>query len=286
MLDISGAFNYEKSRFYAEKLDSGYPFLNCSVIGRTYSGKAIFSFSLGNGGNSVVIAGGTGGKSAQTSLILYKFTENICESILLGKEISGVDFSVLIKKFGITVVPCLNPDSAEIAFSGYRALKNECIPEKYFDREIWNANSAGVDIDLNFDSDWRKEKMLSLEKDILFACGEGYPGNARESEPETRAFVSLCRRHNFRSCLTLRTGKNRIFYRRRDRSPVSSAMMAKILASPGFFHVSEDEMPPCPSRWFADEFSKPAFLTQAEKTTDTPSLYGKLEETLVLMSVM
>lgn len=285
MLDISGAFNYEKSRLFAEKLDTGYPFLTCLAIGRTYLGRAIFSFSLGNVNNSVIITGGTGGKSAQTSLVLYKFTESICESVFCGKEVSGVDFSVLVRKFGITVIPCLNPDSCEIAFEGYNALKNECISKECFEKEKWNANSAGVDIDLNFDSDWRKEKMLSLEKNILFACGEGFPGNSKESEPEIRAFTSLCRRHNFRSCLTLRTGKNGIYYRRKGNSPASSAMMAKILASSGFSGVSEKEIPPCPSRWFSDKFSKPSFLIETEKE-DALSLYNKLEEALVLMSVM
>ena len=232
MLDISGTMCYDKSRYFAEKLDTAYPFLTCLVIGRSFSGKAVFSFSVGNKNNSVII---TGTKSAQTSLILYKFTENVCESELFGKELSGVDFSALVRKFGITVVPCLNPDFDETVLGNYGA------PES------------------------------------------GY--NSKESETPTRAFVSLCRRHNFRSCLTLGSGANSIYYRR-EHSPVSSLMMAKILASPGFFGVSEKEMPPCPSRWFADEFLKPSFLIETTEEKDTLSLYKKLEETLVLMSVM
>lgn len=284
MPDMCELFSFEKSKFYAEKLETKYPFLTCTILGRSYMGRGIFSFSLGCPSDSVVIVGGTGGKSSQTSLVLYRFLDKVCNSVYSGKEISGINFSALIKKFGITVVPCLNPDSAEIA-SGF-----ERIPEIFGDcAEIsdWNANSAGIDIDLNFSSDWRKEKMDSLEKNIIFSSHEGFPGNTKESEPETRAFVSLCRRRNFRSCLTLRNSDiNMIYYRRKDRQPPPSAMMAKILASSCCFSASVKEMPACPSRWFCDEFSKPAFLIETEKQDCAEAVYQRLEEALVLMSVM
>lgn len=284
MPDMCENFSFEKSKLYAEKLEIKYPFLTCTILGRSYLGRGIFSFNLGCPSNSVVIVGGTGGRSSQTSLVLYRFLDAVCDSVYLGQELSGISFSALTKKFGITVVPCLNPDSAEIA-SGFEKMPQafrECT-----DKSDWNANSAGVDIDLNFNSDWRKEKMDSLEKNIIFSSKEGYPGNTKESEPETRAFVSLCRRRNFRSCLTLKSSDlNTIYYRRKEKQPPASAMMAKILSSSCSFPSSEKEMPACPSRWFCDEFSKPSFLIEAENHSCAEALYQRLEEALVLMSVM
>lgn len=281
MLEISETFSFEDTKLYAEKLETKYPFLSCTIIGRSHCGRGIFSYSLGRSSDSVLIVGATGGKSAETALVLYRFIDRVCESVSTGSEISGISFSGLIKKYGITIIPCLNPDSAQL----YAGLEKIPFGEEK-DRGKWDANAFGVDINLNFDSDWRKEKMLSLEKNILFACAGGFPGNMKESEPETRAFTALCRRRNFRSCLTLQSSEGGLYYRRGDKSPVSSSLMAKILASSCGCGVSESEMPPCPSRWFIDEFSKPAFLLGVPGEDNENHLSAGLEETLVLMSVM
>lgn len=289
MLDISETFDFEKSRLYAEKLDVKYPFLTCTVIGRAYSGRGIFAFSFGNSSNAVVITGGTAGKYSQTSIILYRFINRVCRSILLGKELSGVNFSALTEKYGITVIPCLNPDSAEIAVRGIRGagrLSDTVKKMPCGDYSEWKANGAGVDINLNFDTDWRMLKIKSLENNVLFSSGEGFPGEMKESEPETRAFSSYCRMKGFRSCLTLSEGNNLVYYSKKNKSPVSSAMMAKILASSCFCHASDAEIPPSPSAWFVSEFSKPGFLLEAQRGETSAEAYERLEEALVLMSVM
>lgn len=268
MTEEPEVFSFAKSKIYAEKLERKYPFLSCTIIGRSYSGRGIFSFSVGNIKNSVVITGGTGAGSGQTSLALYRFIERICDSVYLGSEISGIDFSSLTRKFGVTIIPCLSPDSCEAEFN------------------LSGTNSAGVDINLNFDSDWHKEKILSLEKNILFAGEKGYPGISSESEPETRAFVSLCRRRCFRSCLSIINDDDKIYYVRSDKTHISSPMMAKILASSFQCEVMEEEMPPSPSRWFCDAFSKPSFLLMSKPCENSKALYEKLEEALVLTCVM
>ncbi len=230
MLDISGDFSFEKSKAYAEKLDVKYPFLTCSVIGRSCSGRGVFAFSAGSVTNSVVITATAEKPDAQTSLVLYKYIDSVCESVFTGREISGVNFASLIKKFGITVIPCLNPDTSE------------------------------------------KGNILSDFSD--------------ESSPEMRAFSSLCHRRHYRSCLTLRNGRDSVFCKRKELSLPTSQMMAKILSSSCLCPACESEMPPCPSRWFIDLFSKPAFLMNVRRASEAELLYKRLEESLVLMSVM
>lgn len=235
MLEISNTFSFEKYRLYAEKLDTKYPFLTCTVIGRAVSGRPIFAFSLGNRGDSVVITATADGKSNQTCLALCRFLDRICESVMLGGEVSSIRFSSLIKKYGITVIPCLNVD-----------------------------NISPTDAVASFNS------FLHIDS---------------ENTPEERAFISLCRKRHFRSCLTLRNAdEDGIFYLCENCNP-SSAMMAKILAS-SCCRLSENEMPVCPSRRFAKEFSLPAFLIEAESCENFETLFDKLEEALVLMSVM
>lgn len=229
MLDINNSFSFEKSKLFAEKLDIRYPFLDCLIIGRTSHGRGIFSFSVGSKTNSVLITGGYERPDFQTSPVLYKFIDSVCQSIDTEAKLSGIDFSALVRKFGITVIPSLCPD---------------CLCDK---------------------------------DELRFDCF---------GETEKRTFLSFCKRHHFRSCLTLKSGSGKIYYSSKSSSPAPSSLMAKILSSSCLYPVSEEEMRHSPSKLFSDAFSKPAFLIEARKGRDNEDLYKKLEETLVLMSLM
>lgn len=128
MLEISENFDFSISRLYAEKLERKYPFLQCTVIGRSESGHGIFAFSLGKNENRALILSG---EPSCACAALYRFIDKICESVLLSRELSGIDYSLLIKKFGLTVIPCLHPDSesrfgAPYEKSEERALISYC----------------------------------------------------------------------------------------------------------------------------------------------------------------
>lgn len=298
MLDFDSGFDFDISRVFAEKLETRYPFLSCEVIGRSYTGRGIFAFSIGNKLNQVLYVGGTHGCEYLTSMVLYKFIDTVCEKILFDEPLWSVNFSALTNKFGMAFIPCLNPDGTEIALKGISGAGNmRHITEKIpcDDYTKWNANAVGVDLNHNFDASWRKERLLEIENGIIAAAPRQFGGYSAESEPETRAVTTYCRRKKFRSLLSLHSQGEEILYKYENLESPKSAMMAKIMASCCGYTLKENEGLASHAGmkdWFITEFRKPAFTFEIGKGenplpfSDLDEIYSTLEETLALFALM
>ncbi|MDD6021435.1 MAG: M14 family zinc carboxypeptidase [Acutalibacteraceae bacterium] len=298
MLDFSGGFNYDISRLFVEKLTEKYDFLRSGVIGRTYTGRGIFSLSLGNELNSTLIIGGVHGCEWLTCLVIYKYIETLCRSVAEDGFVSSVRISALMNKFGVTFVPCLNPDGTEIAVRGLEGAGNmrhitEKIPCDDYSR--WNANSIGVDLNHNFDAEWKKERLLEIENGILSSAPRQFGGFSPESEPETRAVTELCRRKKFRTAAAFHSQGEEIYCAFNGKEPAKSQMMAKILAcSCGYKTVENSGLASYAGfkDWFISEFSKPAFTFEIGRgenplpLSDLERIYSSLEEAMTLLLLM
>ena len=71
-------FDYEQSKKMIEALAKEFPFLGVDVVGRTCLGRAIFSLTVGNRRNRVLLAGGFHGSEWLTCLVLFRFAEKLC----------------------------------------------------------------------------------------------------------------------------------------------------------------------------------------------------------------
>lgn len=298
MLDFSGGFNYDISRLFVEELTKKYSFLRPAVIGRTYTGRGIFSVSLGNELNCVLIVGGVHGCEWLTCLVIYKYILTLCEAIEKDEQVSSIKISSLMNKFGVTFVPCLNPDGTEIAVKGLEGAGNmRHITEKIEcdDYSRWNANSIGVDLNHNFDAEWKKERFLEIESGILTSSPRQFGGFSPESEPETKAICELCRRKKFRTATALHSQGEEIYSGFCGKEPVKSQMMAKILACSCGYKIVENEGLASYAGfkdWFISEFSKPAFTIEIGKgenplpISQLDDIYARLEEAMTLLLLM
>ncbi len=298
MLDFSCGFNYDISKLFVEKLTQKYDFLRCSVIGRTYTGRGIFSLSLGNELNCALIVGGVHGCEWLTCLVIYKYISALCDAVQSDGFVSSIKISSLLDKFGVTFVPCLNPDGTEIAVRGLEGAGNmrhitEKIPCDDYSR--WNANSIGVDLNHNFNAEWKKARMLEIENGILSSAPRQFGGFSPESEPETKAVTELCRRKKFRTATAFHSQGEEIYCGFMGKEPVKSQMMAKILAcSCGYKIVENDGLASYAGfkDWFISEFSKPAFTFEIGKgenplpLSDLDGIYNRLEEAMTLLMLM
>lgn len=296
MLDFSGGFNYGISRLFIESLTEKYGFLHASVIGRTYTGRAIFSLSLGNELNSTLFVGGIHGCDKLTSLVIYKYILTLCRAIESDGLVSAIRISSLMNKFGATFIPCLNPDGTEIAAKGSDSSGSmRHITEKIEcgDYSQWKANSIGVDIDRNFDAEWKRERLLEIENGILTSAPEGFGGFAPESEPETKAVCELCRRKKFRTAAAFYSRSDSISGSFMGEEPARSQMMAKILACSCGCGISDSlEKYAGFKDWFISEFSRPAFSfgtggeTEPLPLSCLDEVYVRFEETMTLLMLM
>ncbi len=291
-------FDYSTNLKIFEELSSEFSFLKPSVAGRTALGRGIFSLSLGNEKNSVILAGGFHGSEWLTCLALYMFTERLCRCITEKKLLCGVDLERAFTQLGVTVIPCVNPDGVEIAThgtQGARGLKNHVASIGCEDYSKWNANALGVDINHNFNAGWDKLRQMELEEGITGPAPRRYGGEYAESEAETRTLTRLCRLKKFRSCMAVHSQGEELFWQYGENTPKSSEMMAKILAdSCGYRLVNNAGLYSHGGfkDWFIEEFSAPGFTMEIGKgenplpKEELYSIYAGIEEALLLFCLM
>lgn len=291
-------FDYSTNLKIFEELLSEFSFLRPSVVGRTALGRGIFSLSLGNEKNSVILAGGFHGSEWLTSLALYMFAERLCRSITDGTLLCSVDLERAFTQLGVTIIPCVNPDGVEISthgVEGARGLKNHVTSIKCEDYRKWNANALGVDINHNFNAGWDKLRQMELEQGITGPAPRQYGGEFAESEAETRALTRLCRLKKFRSCMAVHSQGEELFWQYGENTPKSSEMMAKILAdSCGYRLVNNSGLYSHGGfkDWFIEELAAPGFtmeIGKGENPLPVESLYGiyeRIEEALLLFCLM
>ncbi len=154
-------------------------FKKVSVIGNTREKRNIFCIEIGTGKRCGVFAAAFHGLEYLTATALIEFAKS---------------FSAMTEyhnKLRLFIVPMVNPDGVEIAINGID-------PKNPYHRDIikhtgiidftkvWQANASGVDINHNFNAEWKS--ILTSPSPTKY--GGEYP----ESEPETRAIVNLLRK--------------------------------------------------------------------------------------------
>ena len=291
-------FDYNTNLKHFEDLTAKFPFIKPQVQGRTALGRGIFSLSLGNAKNSVLLAGGFHGSEWLTCLELYLFTERLCSCIAERTSLCGIDVERAFSMLGVTVIPCVNPDGVEIAVhgpSGARGLKDYVSSLNCENYRKWNANALGVDINHNFNAGWHRLRQIEREEGIDSPCAGRYGGKHCESEAETRALTRLCRLRRFRSVMALHSQGEELFWRYGENTPDNSAMMAKILADSCDYTLTDNSGLYSHGGfkdWFIEEFSSPGFTMEIGKGENPLpkemlyEIYGRIEEALLLFCLM
>ena len=108
-----------------------YDFAGYEVIGRSWTGKAVFSLSIGDGNEKVLFLGGMRGKEQITTLLLLRFFERMCDAVKNDKKISAVKIRKSLQNRKITIVPLVSPDALDIAAKKSRrsgSLRRTCCP--------------------------------------------------------------------------------------------------------------------------------------------------------------
>lgn len=294
----SELFDYRKNIEYLEKL-SRNKYITVSVLGRTSLDRGIFSLSIGNPDQSVLLTAGFHGCEWITCLLAYRFLEEVADHIEKKTQMCSVDVSKTFQNLGITVVPCVNPDGVEIAQRGSDGAKHlrrfvERI-EKDGNFSRWNANANGVDINHNFSAGWDELHEMEINQGINGPSPRQYGGPFAESEAETKALTRLCRQNNFRQVMALHSQGEEIYWQYGDNTPSQSSMMAKILAdSCSYSLVTNDGLASHGGfkDWFINEFSKPGFTLEVGKgknplpVSDFENIYSRIREALLLFTMM
>lgn len=161
-----------------------HPSVSRRVIGKSLCGRSIDLLQLGAGDDPVLLCGAFHGMEWLTSLLLLRFTSQMAAALETGSLISDIKLGDFLRRRGVTVIPCVNPDGVEISLHGsaaageYRELVHNV---SCGDTSRWQANARGVDLNHNFNAGWEALHTLEREQGIYHRRLPGTVGNIRRA---------------------------------------------------------------------------------------------------------
>ena len=140
-----------------------------TVLGTSVDGNDITAYHYGQGDTEVLFVGGIhGGYSWNTSLVAFELMKYLED-----------DVSVIPNNVRVTVVPALNPDGLEKVTGTTGVFTSSDVGATETERIAARFNANNVDLNRNFDCEWKKEGVWQSRA----VSG----GSAPFSEPESIA---------------------------------------------------------------------------------------------------
>ena len=301
VIDITRPINYACLEEYINGLCDNFDFLQSSVIGKSYLGKNINLLKLGSGERKSIFIGSHHAMEWITSLLLMRFTETICKSLVFNEKLYGYDIEHMLKARTIYIVPMLNPDGVDLVLNGLEAdnpISTRLIQMNNGSSDFsrWQANARGVDLNHNYDADFDLLRELEIKSGIIEPCATRYGGAYPESEPETSALTSFIRGEPNIGVLTaLHTQGEEIYWRYGDIIPPRARMLAQLIERITGYKLEYPNEAIASyggcKDWFIAEFNKPGFTIECGKgenplpLSDFTQIYTTIEEALVSLAV-
>ena len=274
-----------------------YTFLKCVSIGKSVMGKDIPAVRIGRSAEYVLFAGGFHGSEHITSTMLLRFCEELCSALDNDRVIEGLNVRKAMYGRGLIIAPCVNPDGCEISRFGLAATGGSRFLRKISggDFEHYNANARGVDINHNFDADWKELREREKSSGIIGPTRSRFGGFSPESEPETVALCELCRNTPIRHAIAFHSQGEVIYAPTGPNPPKRSERMAEIMAASSGYALENPEGLAVGGGfkdWFIAEFNRPAFTVEIGRGKNPlplenyPKIYKQIRELLMLSAIM
>lgn len=260
-----------------------YPEVEKFSIGKSVSGKDIPALRLCRGVGYTLFAAAFHGSEHITTNVCLLLLEELANAYQNNLSVSGINIKRALEGRGIIFVPRVNPDGCDISIKGALAAGNRAAEiTKACGGEFsrWNANLRGVDINHNFDADFRDVKRRETEAGIYVPGPSRFGGNRPESEPETAAMVRLCKKENIHHVCALHTQGEVIYWGYKDYCLEKNRQMAKILAATGGYALDVPQGTAVGGGfkdWFVSHFSRPGFTIELGKGVNPLPVDGALQ---------
>ena len=288
---------YERQKVITDLCDK-YKFIKKSIIGKSCGGKDITALKIVSAEEYCLITAAFHGSERITSLILLMYIEELCETLQSGGYIEGINAKRGLLGRGVIFVPCVNPDGCDISLLGKKACGqfSESLAKLCKNNfKKWNANLRGVDINHNFNADWKNLRNKERSLGIYGPAPTRFGGFKPESEPETIALTNLCRKIKMRHVVALHSQGEVIYWSFGDKRPARSQKMAEIMATSSGYAL---DVPVSIADgggfkdWFITEFNRPGFTIELGlgenplPIEQAKEIYIKIREMLVLITIM
>ena len=271
-------------------------FVDVKPIGKSVLGRPIDCYTIGNSSKKILLCGAFHGMEWITASVLYKFIINICDSIINHKSLQNENLWQYFSQYSLAIIPCVNPDGVEISINGSKSagrLQNYVEHLSGGDTLHWQSNAMGVDINHNFNADWRKLKAKEIAMGITSPSATRYGGEYPHSEPETKALVSYCRHNRIITAVALHTQGEEIYWHFGNNTPAISKQIAQNMAKLSSYTLSTPESIATGGGfkdWLIDKLHIPAFTVELGKgknplnLAELQPIYDKTEKMLLYMA--
>lgn len=277
--------DYANLSVRVQTLQKQFPYLQTGSLGRSLLGKEIFflHFSPQNcrpDAPLLLLAGAFHGMEWLTATLLLAFSETLAMRLGQGRVTLGNP---------VVIVPCVNPDGVNIQIHGIsaagrfshlvrHACRNDC--------SHWQANARGVDLNHNFDANWKALRVMEQKAGIRGPAATRFGGCFPVSEPESRHLVCFCRTHTVKLAAAFHSQGEEIYFRFGDTLPPQAESIAQQLADASGYQLAQPDGLACFGGfkdWFVQEFCRPAFTIEVGKgrnplpVSDFLDIYPKVE---------
>lgn len=223
----TGKYSYEEMCQDLKELEARYGSgrVRSRVIGTSLDGRDILEAVIGNADadKHILITAGMHAREYMMPLLVMKQLEYGLEFYDTGSY-AGVPLSRLLNEVAIHYVPMVNPDGITLSQFGVGAIRSQDLRQmirKSYDADvadgfttatyeeyqtIWKSNARGVDLNLNFPSDW--ELVDSREHPSFL----NYRGSTVLSEPESRALAKLVNERTWKASIGFHSMGNVIYW--------------------------------------------------------------------------
>ena len=219
-------YSYDLTRLVIEGLKVRYPFLQVNVIGKSVTGKDIYSIQQGRGSTEVSYNAAHHANEWITVPVLLKFIEDYAFAYANNKAIGTKSARHLYDRTTLYTVPLVNPDGVDLVTgaldSGEYYEKAVNISEHYPNIRFpdgWKANISGTDLNLNYPALWERAKELKQAQGFVSPAPRDFVGTAPLSAPESRVMYDFTQAHNFRLILAYHTQGEIIYWKFSDFDP-------------------------------------------------------------------
>ncbi len=288
---------YQSLKAKLESIAYANPKVKLFSIGKSVLKRKIWAISIGDMSKYNLIVGTTHALEWFTGLVAVKYFEQLTTDS--GKmEFDDLGTIYPTAKYGLVVVPCLNPDGVELVNGGFETAE-KLLPQVETisggNYENWQANINGVDLNHNFDAGYELCKLAEQKVGITAPSPRQYGGSHAHSEKESAAIVKWCRKNPPRSLFSLHSQGEEIFWKYEGYQPKQSEFIARAMSAVSGYSLEEQGGLASHGGlkdWFLKEFSLPAFTIEIGKgknplpAEDFSKVYPTLSRMLSVACVM
>lgn len=230
-----------------QSLKAAYPFLEVGSMGYSVLGKQIPYIRIGTGSRKIMYNAGIHANEWITCVLLMKFIENYCKSIVINGSIYGKNAQMLYNKTSLYIVPMVNPDGIDLVtnrldtnssiYRNYQTIASN-FPNIPFPSG-WKANFNGVDLNLQFPAGWQEARRIKFEQGFNRPAPRDFVGEGPLTERESLNIYNFTLEHNFELTISYHTQGKEIYWNFQNINPPNGYEIGQKFAQISGYRLAE-----------------------------------------------